>query len=81
MEHKRYVKVYVAKAGKNFSEYDTSFAGYFPGRTISCPNCRCENGFAILSFKTSLTDREIKKYIEQMFKNGEYITQIEEIEF
>lgn len=78
MEHKRYVKVYIAKAGKQFSEYDTSFAGYFPGGTISSPNCRCEsNGFAILSFKTYLKDTDIEKYINSMLKDGAYITQIE----
>lgn len=80
MEHKRNVKVYIAKAGKLFSEYDISFAAYLPGGSISCPNCRCDhNGFAILSFKTYLKDKDIEKYINSMLQDGAYITQIEEL--
>ena len=80
MEHKRCVRVDLAKARGLFSEHDTLFAGYFPGGTISRPDCRCDhNGFVSLFFKTNLENHDIKKYINSMLNNEAYITQIVDI--
>lgn len=77
MEHKRSIRVDLGKARKLFSEHDNSFAGYFPGGSVSCPDCRCNhNGFVTLFFKTYLEDEDIEKYINSMLKDGAYIIQI-----